>query len=466
MSTGTLYGDVNNWAHNEFKNLAIDCGRTIKRFIKTMETLSKKPNESIAAASDNIAEAKAIYRLLANEKLTEEVIISTHRKATINKLNQSGEKTILSIQDTSDLNYTSHRKTVGLGEYCSEKNAKGLIVHTSIAVTTEGIAIGLLDQKIWARQTDEGGKRKNNKSRPIEEKESYKWLESMERSNKDISKNIRVVNVCDREADVYEFFSKVIEDDRHFLVRIVQNRKTDEECKLFEKIQNEKSAGEIVVEIPRDTRRNIKKRTAILEIKYTKIKVPTPPNLHKKHGKDGYLEYFIILAKEIDTPEGMEPIEWYLATNIEISSFDEAMEKVRWYIQRWKIERFHYILKSGCEIEESQERDAIRLKKLILMYSIIAIRILCITYLSRQTPDASCEEMFDEDEWKVLYCIANKTKIVPDKAPTIKAAVAYLAKLGGFLGRKGDGEPGVKVIWKGLSTLNIVLKYCTYCDTK
>jgi hypothetical protein len=466
MSIDTQYTVTNNWVCEEFKTLAINCGRTLKRFIKTMITLSKKPNESISAASEDRAEAKAIYRLIANKNLTEEVILNAHKKATIKKITESGEKVILSVQDTSDLNYTSHKGTIGLGNYCSEKNAKGLIVHTSIAVTTEGVSLGILDQKIWTRDPKEHGKSNDKKNRPIEEKESFKWLESMDRSNADIPNNIKIVNVCDREADVYEFFSKAITDDRFFLVRIVQNRKTDEECKLFEKIQNEKAAGEIVVEIPRDTRRNIKKRNATLEVKYTKIKVIAPPKLQDKYGKNGFLEYYVILAKEINPPEGIDPIEWYLATNVQISSFDEAMEKVRWYIQRWKIERFHYVLKSGCEIEKLQERDAIRLKKLILMYSIIAIRILCITYLSRQTPDASCEEIFEENEWKVLYCIANKTSEVINKVPTIKEAVSYLAKLGGFLGRNGDGEPGAKVIWKGLKELNIVLQHYKYLIPK
>ena len=116
--------------------------------------------------------------------------------------------------------------------------------------------------------------------------------------------------------------------------------------------------------------------------------------------------------------------------------------------KRWKIERFHSILKSGCEVEELQEREAEPLKKLILMYSIFAIQILSITYLARQTPDASCEEILEEQEWKVLYRIVNKTSDLPTAVPTIKEAVVYLAKLGGFLGRKGDGDPGVKVIWK------------------
>jgi hypothetical protein len=452
--------EINSWK-DEYKNLGINSKTLIERFIKTMETISKKIGSSISGASKDRGEAKAIYRLLANDKITEEVVLDSHRKTTIKKIETCEEKVILAIQDTSELNYTSHKKTTGLGEYGTVKGSRGLLVHSTIAVTTEGICLGLLGQKIWARDPQDRGKSKENSKRSIEEKESYKWLEGMDNCN-GISKDKDIVNVCDREADVYEFFQKSNEEDKKFLVRVVQNRNTIEECKIFDKVQNQQSAGTVIIEVPRDTRKNIKKRTATLDIKYTKVKICLPQNLQKRYGKNGHLEIYIILAKEINAPDGIEPIEWYLATNIEVTNKSEAMEKVRWYVQRWKIERFHYILKSGCKIEELQERDAEKLKKLILMYSIISAKLLCITYFARLYPEVSCEEIFEENEWKILYCMANRTRNLPQKVPTIKEAILYIARLGGFLGRKGDGEPGVKVIWKGFRELNTVLEYHQY----
>jgi len=449
----------NKWVHEEFKNLAINCGRTIKRFIQTMVTLSKKPGESIAAASKDKAEAKAIYRLLKSEKLTEDVILKSHKKQTLKNIEESGEDIILCIQDTSDISYTNLKATTGLGDYGGDKNSKGLKVHSTIAVTQNGIMKGLLDQKIWARDPAERGKRRTRHQRPIEEKESFKWLESMERSNKGIPAEIKVINVCDREADLFEFFYKAINEDRFFLVRATYNRLLLDERKAFDKVHAEKVAGELTVEIPRDTRRKIPKRNATIELKYTKVVIPVPPKIRKYFDKEECIEVFLILAEEKNAPTGIEPIQWYLFTNVEILSFDEAIEKVKWYTQRWKIERFHYILKSGCKIEELQEEDAIRLRKLMLMYSIIASRILCMTYLARENPESSCETMFQEEEWRVLYRIANKTSNCPEKAPTIKEAVDYVAKLGGFLGRKGDGDPGAKVIWRGLKELNVVLQH-------
>lgn len=458
MSIAFVAGDKSNWFHIEFNHLGIKCGRTINRFIRTMSTLSKKPSESIAAASSDKAEAKAIYRLLANEMFTEEIVLDAHKKATIERIKASGRTVILNIQDTTELNYTSHKKTTGLGEYGTERSSRGLITHTAIAVTTEGVALGVLDQKTWSRDPAERGK-SDNKKRTIEEKESYKWLESMDNSNEGIPEKITVVNVCDREADIYEFFDKAIEDNRHFLVRLVQNRKTVAGNKSFDTIRQVEPSGQVVVEIPRDTRNNRPERTAILEIRYCQVQVLAPRNAYKKLDGSGCVAIYTILAKEVNAPEGIAPIEWFLATNTKVTYFEEAIEKVKWYVQRWKIERFHYILKSGCAIEKLQERDASRLQKLILMYSIIAIRILSMTYIARQTPEESCELFFEEKEWKVLYCMAKNISQAPQQPPTIKEAIACLAKLGGFLGRKSDGEPGVKVIWKGLTELNIILKY-------
>src|SRR5665647_334137 len=462
MSSRTEHIDETHWAFEEFKNLGINCGRTIKRFIRTMITLSRKTCESMAGASDSKAEAKAMYRLIENKKLTEEVVLHAHRKATIQKMKEIGETIILSVQDTTMLNYTSHKKTEGLGDYGAGPDHRGLIVHSALAVTPKGIALGLLDQYIWTRDPEERGKRVDKRQKPIEEKESYKWLRSMDKSSLGIPNGIRLVHVGDREADIFEFFDHAKRNQQDFLVRVVQNRMTTEASRLFDKVKSEPSAGKIVVEIPRDTRRNLPKREATLEIRYCRVHVEVSVNTPKKFVKNKTVALSIVHIQEINPPEGVEPIEWYLATSMDIASLDEAVEKVHWYIHRWKIERFHYILKSGCEIEKLQNRTAERIQKLIRMYSIISVRILGMTYMARHDPEEPCTMFLEEEEWKVLSCIANRTSTAPQTAPTIKEAVSYLAKLGGFLGRKGDGEPGAKVIWKGLNELNTVLKHYRY----
>ncbi len=465
-----------SWAIKEFKNMGIKCGRLLKRFIVTMITLSKKPSLSISAASANVAEAKAIYRMIDNKLLTNDIIMETEKRSTICRLIESEEKTVLAIQDTTTLNYSGLVETNGLGDIGGSKNTQGLIAHSTIAVLPSGLPFGLLDQKIWARDPQEDTKKKKDRDRPIEEKESYKWIKAMEDSNSCIPKDIRIINVCDREGDFFEFFSAAMENRRNYLVRAVWNRNIEEEeGKLFEAVKKVDSAGVIIVDIPRDTRKNIKARKAALEIRHTKVKISVPPLLKNRYKDLEYLELYIVHAIEGKLPqeyvsededaiitEKSEPIEWFLVTNVPVENFGDAVEKVKWYVQRWKIERFHYVLKSGCEIEELQFETADRIIKLVAMYSIIAVRLLCITYVARINPEISCETVLEENEWKILYCLANRTKIPPEIAPTAKEAVLYLAKLGGFLGRKGDGEPGVKVVWRGFRELDTVVQYANY----
>ncbi len=464
MATLTDTTIAPNWIYKEFKNLGIRCGRTIKRFIRTMETLSHNMQASILGASENIAEAKAIYNMLGNEDLTEPVILESHRKATLQQIKESKSNIILAIQDTTELNYTSHPKTQGLGEGTA-KNTKALFAHTTLAAPPSGLPFGLLDQQIWARDPEERGQRKAD--RPIEEKESYKWIESMDRvARLPFPAGTRIVHVGDREADIYEFFEHAISTEQDVLVRIVHNRNTDEDLKLFDQLKKAEVAGTIVVDIPRDTRKNIPARTATLELRYKKEQVRVPQNLRSRYGTQHSLALTFILVQEIGAPEGQEPITWFLGTTLAVKNAEEAAEKVRWYVQRWKIERFHYVLKQGCAVEELQARSAEVLSKEILMYSIIAVRLLHLTYAARQTPNVLCDMLFDAEEWQVLYCIATKTKQPPLVAPTIQEAVGYIARLGGFAGRKGDGDPGVKVIWRGYSVLQTVLSHYAFIPTK
>lgn len=460
MGTVTEVKQTSTPEFEYFKNMGINCGRTIKRFIRSMSTLSKQPGLSIAAASKDAAEAKAIYRLLKSPKLSEEAILTSYRKETMSQIKDSGQTVVLCVQDTTETNYTTHVKTQGLGESNNTK-ARALQVHSCLAMTPSGIPLGLLHQNIWARDSRQRGQRKV--SRPFEEKESYKWAAAAKASTEGFPPGVRPVHIGDREADFFEFFFTIEELEQAYLVRAVQNRTTEQDGQLlFDRVKQEHVAAEISVHIPRDTRRELKARETTLEIRYVESSIRVTDHLKKKLGEDLSLTCTVIHAKEITPPAECEPIEWLLVTNLTITTAEEAIEKVGWYVQRWKIERFHYILKNGCEIERLQGRDAEQLKKLILMYSVISIDILGMTYLARETPDAPCTLFFDDEEWRVLYRIANKTSELPLAPPTLKEVISYLAKLGGFLGRKSDGDPGVKVIWRGFRAFHTVLEHYRY----
>lgn len=428
--------------------MCIACGRTVKRMITTMTTLARSPELSIAAVSENKAEAQAIYRLLGNPNLTEEVIVDAYRKETMRQMKASGESVFLCVQDATEIDYGAREKTTGLGEFRSAKS-KGLLAHSALVLTTSGLLQRLLHQKIWARDPAMKGKR--NVSRPYEEKESYKWMEAAQASIEGLPATTRLIHIGDREADFFEFLRGLEQEEQSYVVRAVQNRISETDGRrMWDKVCAGPEALRIVVSIPRDTRQETPARETTLAMRYGSDTVKVPNHLKYKGADYAPLSCTVIHVVEVTPLPDQEPIEWFLLTNMPLASEEDAYEKVGWYIKRWQIERFHYILKSGCGVEKLQQHDAEKLRKLILMYSIITLELQRLTYLSRLEPDVPCTQVMSEDEWQVLYRIANKTKTLPAKPPTLQEAALALAKLGGSLGRKSDGNPGVKMLWRGL----------------
>ncbi|MDR1105458.1 MAG: IS4 family transposase [Treponema sp.] len=445
----------------EFADLDFNSIRVENRFIRTMETLGKQTDTSIWYSSENRAEAKAIYRMLGNDGFDREEIIRVHREATIKRMAEYGGP-ILAVQDTTGVNYNNHLKTEGIG-YISDKTL-GVNVHSCLAVTSDGLVLGVLDQSGYNRSEakDESASHDSKKVRPIEEKESWRWLETLERSTADIPEGIPVITVCDREGDMYELFAKAEEREEAFLIRIVQNRMTVENKRILDEIRKKRCQGRLGVTIPRDSRSSIPEREAVFQMRYAPFTVKRPHILNPIQTLPQSIEVQVIYVKEEHPPKGKGPIEWFLMTNELINTVEEAYEYVGYYMQRWKIERFHYVLKSGCAIEKLQERSIEKTVALILMYSIIAGKILNMTYMGRLKPEASCSALLGPDEWKLLYCIANKGKKEPKKPYTMKEAVEYLGWLGGPKRAPSDGPPGVKTIWIGLMKLYILLAYREY----
>ncbi|GHU12921.1 IS4 family transposase [Spirochaetia bacterium] len=382
----------------EFAGLDFHSVRLEDRFVRTMETLVKQPDKSIWYSSADRAEAKAIYRMLGNDGFDQDEIARTHRAATIRPMSEYGG-TILAVQDTTGVNYNNHLKTEGIG-YISDKTL-GVNIHSCLAVSADGLVLGVLDQSDYNRNEpkDESATHDGKKMRPIEEKESFRWLETLERSTADIPDDIKVITVCDREGDMYEFFAKAIALNEPFLIRIVQNRMTVEHKHILDEIKKKRPQGRVGVTIPRDSRNGIPKREAVLQLRYACFQVKRPHLLNSVKTLPPSLAIYVIYAKEEHPPKGKEPIEWFLATSEPVTSPEEAYEYIGYYIQRWKIERFHYVLKSGCALEKIPERSIEKTATLILMYSIIAVMIMNMTYAGRLMPDAPCSMLLETEEW-------------------------------------------------------------------
>ena len=434
--------------------------RLSKRMKMILEQLSGNPSASISAACKDPYQAKAAYRFFANGEVTTEAITRITHDVTMGNIKANMPQILLIAQDTSELNYGGLKATDGLGNMARKKSSKGIIVHSAVAVGETGEIFGLLAQKIWVRPPEEHGKHHMRKQLPIEEKESYKWLETIDSAGTTFPEGVKAIHVCDREGDIYEFFCKAEREGAHYLCRRIQNRTITEDDgskKLDEFVETLPESGSIKVRIPRDSHTNRAARDAVVAIKHGKCRIMKSANLPGGGNLPKSIEAYVVSAVEEYPPDGEEKISWQLVTNVPTESFEDAVTRIQWYTQRWKIETLHRTLKSGCKVEELQSDTAEKLMKLIAVYSIIALQIMQFTYIARTRPDESCEICLTEEEWKVLCRIANKTKKVPENPPTIYEAVVMIAKLGGFLGRKSDGFPGVTVIWRGLTCFYTVL---------
>jgi hypothetical protein len=443
----------------EFAGLDFNSSRLEERFKRTMETLAGQPEKSIWICSENRAEAKAIYRMLANDKLDLEEILRSHREAVVKRMVEA-EETILAIQDTTSLNYNTHTKMEGIG-YISDKTL-GVNIHSCLAVTAKGLALGILSQSSYNSEQPNDRRRthESKKTRALAEKESFRWVETLGKSSDALPEGLHIVTVCDREGDMYELFDEADREGQAFLIRIAQNRKTTENEKIMDEIRKKPCMGRVKTRIPRDSRNGVKEREAILQIRYSTFNILKPQILNKhKHLKSSHEINVIFVLEEQANDKTAEPVTWFLMTNEPVQTVEAAYENVRWYVQRWKIEQFHHVLKSGCAVEKLQERSVEKTTALVLMYSIIAAAIMNITFMARINPELPCTVCFEEEDWKVLYCTANKTKIPPEKPYTIAEAVMYLNWLGGPKRAPSDGPPGVKTIWIGLDKLNTLLTY-------
>ena len=234
-----------------------------------------------------------------------------------------------------------------------------------------------------------------------------------------------------------------------FVVRVVQNRATTDGKRSTQQLRQTQACGEVEISVPRSTRPNTPARTAKMEVAHCSVTVIKPKRIKADVPKDMALN----LIRITEIGETKEPIEWILATNIPVATTADVMKIVGYYIERWKIERFHYILKSGCQVEKIQQRTYERILPVLLIYSVIAMFILAMTYLARIMPDIPCDTFFEDDEWKILHRLIKRESVAPQNPYSLKTAISYLGELGGFKHSPSDGEYGVKVIWKGLVRL-------------
>jgi hypothetical protein len=463
------------WAAEEFADVSLGDKRLDTRLVKLCDRFSDAPESPINQACADWSETKAAYRFFQNDNVAVLDILQAHRGKTVVRARQ--HPTVLAIQDTSYFVYTSHPKTEGLGRMSLKKGrhvkeiySKGLMMHTCLAVTTAGLPLGLLDQRIFSRKLRSKKARaakcaKPHDHLPVEKKESYRWLVALANTKEAMGK-AEVVAVADREADFYELFKFSDQLGCPVLVRANADRTINRRSryaekgveKLWEHMRQQPETGAYTIDIPQRSKtkhcKEREARTATVTVRFGPFQL-NPPRNNVKHSREDLPDIAMnaVYVLEPKPPDGEDPVEWMLLTNLPVASFEEAYEKVRWYCLRWRIEMYFKVLKSGFRVETCRLEHADRLIRYLTVMSIVAWRLFAIALAARTDPATPCSTLLVDQEWQVLFRKVTGNRSLPKQPPRIGDVVIWVAKLGGYLARKCDGPPGTLTLWRGWKRL-------------
>jgi len=453
-SVGAVESLEQGWGEGEFREVELGDKRLEQRLRVLAADLCARPQAPINQASADWAATKAAYRFFENPKACAEKIFAAHRTCTVQRMR--AQSLVLAIQDTTYLNYSHHPQTTGLGPIGdSRSDAQGLIMHSTLVVTPAGLPLGLLTQELWARVGDKPESARERKNTAIEEKESYRWLAALQETVAESPSSTTVVTLCDREADIYEFLAEARRLGAKFVLRAAWDRHLEHEDypRLWPLVEAQAVAGQVTIDLP--SREKRKARTVRLALRFTRVTL-APPQRYRAAVPDPLppLPLYAVHVKELEPPPEETAVEWMLLTNMPVHTFADALQRVGWYQSRWQVEEFHKVLKSGCRVEACRLQTAQRLIRYVTLGSVIAWRLYWLTHINRTAPTAPATTVLAPEEVTALQITASGALSPPDSILTVRAAVRLIAQLGGFLGRRHDGEPGITAIWRGWQRLS------------
>ncbi len=449
--------DGSNWAVQEFAEAELGDPRRTQRLVELATALAQHPTAHLPEACGDGAMLKAAYRFFANDAIEPHDVLQSHLEATYSRLSQV--PVVLAVQDTTEVAWTSHPAPKDLGPLGST-TCQGLHVHSTLAVTPERVPLGLLAQQVWARDPTEVGKRAQRKQLPISQKESSKWLRSLEAvfSAQEECPQTRFVSVGDREADVYDLLAAERPAGVELLMRASWDRCGEgPERYVWAPVEAHPVVEHLVLQVPR--RGSQPGREATLTLRFCSVTL-CPPR-HRKAESLPSVTLWAVQVREVEPPPDVHPIEWLLLSTVAVHTVADAIERVHWYGCRWGIEVGHRILKRGCRLEARQLGTADRLRRCLTLYSIIAWRVFYATMLARAVPEIPCDVLLEVEEWQALYCAIHHCPTPPASPPTLGEAVRWIAQLGGFVGRRPRDHPGPETLWRGFQHLSDLTRmYC------
>jgi hypothetical protein len=437
------------WAAETFGRTKLgDCRRT-RRLVKLAADLANRIGASVATSSSDSAALEGAYRFVRNEAVSPEQI--KRGGVTATAIRAASSDTILAIEDTTTLSYT-HAVIEQLGDVGAPSAAttRGVLAHSVLLVdATSGITIGLGDQQYWMR-TVAGRGRRGSRRRPWNDKESAKWRRSSEavRALLGDDKGSRVVSVCDREADIYQYLGWKLSRAERFIVRAAWSRAVeshdDRPIYLWQTMEKARVVARVTVMVPQRAGRGAREATLIVRSRRVRLRRPHRLTLDEPSS----LAMGAVLVREENPPPGVEPLEWMLLTSEPVDTASTALTVIGYYRRRWRIEDFHKMWKSGAGVERCRMQRAAHLLRFAVILAFVAVRVLQLREQFEADPDSSCTTVLTETEWKVLWVAVEKTR-PPKQPPSAKWAYHAVGRLGGWHDTKRTGRVGPQTLIDG-----------------
>jgi hypothetical protein len=416
--------------------------------------LAQQPQASFSAACGP-GLRQAAHRLFEHPATTIAALLAGHVAQTAARCAE--QAVVLAVQDSTAFDYTTHKATTGLGPV-GRGQGRGLIGHTVLTVTPAGLPLGLLHLSIWARDPAQRGQRHDRRQRATAEKESQKWLTGLQATEAALPPEQTVILVADREADVFAYLAAPRRPNTTLLFRACRPRTVlvagpapggGERASLLAVAQSAPVVGQMQVTLPRQPGQP--EREVTLALRLTPAQVQPPR--HRQAGEPATPQaVWLVCATEVTRAAGAKPIQWLLVTTRAVADAATAAQLVRYYACRWGIERWHYTLKVGLQVERLQIDDATSLQHALAVYGVVAWRLLWLTHWARQAPEQPAATLLEPDERAVLAQAQGRP------VETVRQAVRAMARLGGFAGSPSEGEPGVKALWLGLRRLDAMVE--------
>lgn len=445
--------DAGSWAQDEFGGAKLGDVRRSKRLVAIAHGAASAVGTALSNTCGKSG-AQAVSRLLGRDEATYASVSQPHIDRTRERM--AGQGRILAIQDTTVLDFTTHKSVDGIGPVTTAPRSRGLLMHSVLAVNEGMVPLGLLGMQLWARDESCRGCAKDRRKRSVGQKESSKWIIGLHQAQQSTPVDQPVLVIGDRESDVYALFSETRREGVELLVRLAHNRSVIDDVHKYalDALGQAPIAGIYEIDVPRQGNRP--KRRAKMEVRYTQVKLARPCN-GRVDGLEDSVEVSLIWAVERDSQAAGNSLDWTLLTTEVVDSYESAVAMIRCYSARWVIEEFHRVLKSGCKVEQMQFDTADRLKPAIAILAVVAWRILYLTKYARSKPDLDACEVASVEEITVLrQWLRSKGESLAE-IRTVRDFCIAVARLGGFLGRLSDGMPGTKTTWQGLRSLEILV---------